>query len=85
MIGWKEIGRSHMEKNKTNRWCDYGQETQFKVLEPVNTITQRHESHKKRNSKGISIKTLKARRASSAWTKMKYYWVKDKILEGLRD
>lgn len=47
MIGWKEIGRSHMEKNKTNRWCDYGQETQFKVLEPVNTITQRHESHKK--------------------------------------
>lgn len=32
-----------------------------KVLEPVNTITQIHESHKiKSNYKGASIKTLKA-------------------------
>lgn len=33
----------------------------------------------------MSIKTLKASRASSDWTKMKYYWVQDKTLEGLTD
>lgn len=47
MIGWKEIGRSHMENN--NKKTDdviMDKKYKVKVLEPVNTITQRYESHK---------------------------------------
>lgn len=46
MIGWKEIGRSHMEKKTNDVIMD--KKYKVKVLEPVNTITQRHELHNKK-------------------------------------
>lgn len=54
-----------MEKTKQTDDAIMDKKYKVKVLEPVNTITQKHESHKKRNSKSISIKTLKASIASS--------------------
>lgn len=75
---WK---KSHGKNKKQNKTDDVIIDKKYtvKVLKPVNTITQRHESHEQRNSKGISIKTLKASRASSDWTKMQYYGVKNYV------
>lgn len=56
-----------MEKQKKQNTTDdviMDKKFKVKVLESVNTITQRHESRKKRNSTGILITTMKANSAS---------------------